>query len=275
MTAATRSGPSASALTRQSARGRCARARAAPRRIPRSCPPGGGGSGQASLAQLHPRSREQAPYAARERSHGSCERACEAIAAQPRSTLTGRDSRTRTRRRSKRSARRAKSARSLRCPCRPRCPRGGPRAGAPRPRRSGRRFALDREQRRCHELARLLPGRPCARRLERVAAQEVEQLAVVREQVELARRAERVVPLREQAVPAMLDVLVMTGHGCHDAGRPAVKAFERRPEHPLDARELQHHVAACVEVRHLSVAERPDDFIGGHSPSASRSPVRP
>ena len=89
----------------------------------------------------------------------------------------------------------------------------------------------------------------------------MQELAVTRHEVELASGAAQVLPVSEEPIPAVLDILLVTRDGRDEAGRAAVKALERRPEHPLDARELEDDVGARVQLGHLAVTERPDNVV--------------
>ena len=93
-------------------------------------------------------------------------------------------------------------------------------------------------------------------------AQAVQQHAVARQQVELTGGAARVVPVADERVDAVLDVLLVAGDLGRHARRAHVEGLERRPVHPLDARQLDQHVALGVERRQFALWERADDAVG-------------
>ena len=105
---------------------------------------------------------------------------------------------------------------------------------APRARVRQRLTASHLVERRGHHRPLLLPGRPAAGGGQRAAAQPVQKRAVARQQVQRPADAAGVVPLHHESVLAVLDVLLVTGDGGHDAGRGHVEALQRRPEHALD-----------------------------------------
>ena len=93
----------------------------------------------------------------------------------------------------------------------------------------------DLAERSRHPLSRVLERGPGAGGLDRAAPQLAEQRVVAGEQVEPARDPGKVVPVGNDAVLAVANVLVVARHGPHDGGRAAVEGLERRGEHPLDA----------------------------------------
>ena len=116
-------------------------------------------------------------------------------------------------------------------------------------------------QRRGHDRPLLLPGGPAAGGGQRAPAQAVQQRAIGGQQVERPAGAARVVPLDHEPVLAVLDVFVMARHSGHDARRAQVEALQRRPEHALHARELEHDVGVRVVARQLLLAQRPHDLV--------------
>ena len=72
-----------------------------------------------------------------------------------------------------------------------------------------------------------------------------------------ARLVPRIVPFDDEPVLAVLDVLLVAGDRRHHARRAHVEALERRPEHALDARELEHHVGVGVGGGQLALRSGP------------------
>ncbi len=91
--------------------------------------------------------------------------------------------------------------------------------------------------------------------------QEVKEAPVACEQIQRARRSAQVVPIHDEPVPAVLDVLVMPGDRCDDARRAAVEPLERRPEHAFDARQLEHNVGVGIHARQLALRERAENAV--------------
>jgi hypothetical protein len=87
--------------------------------------------------------------------------------------------------------------------------------------------------------------------LRAVPAEVVQQASVARQEIEPARRADTVAPAGDDPVPSMGHVLLVSGHGSYDTRRTEVETLERRPEHSLDAGELEHDVRLRIEGGHL------------------------
>jgi hypothetical protein len=90
----------------------------------------------------------------------------------------------------------------------------------------------------------------------------VQEHPVAGEEVELAGGAPAVVPVDHERVDPVLDVLLVARDLRGHAGRPAVEALQRRPEHPLDLRELEDHVRLRVALGELPLGDGADDLVG-------------
>ena len=143
-----------------------------------------------------------APTAARAGAFRGPPRPLEAGRSRARWTVTGRAASAAGRAR----RRPARGARRRRAPRRARARRSAAPASGSRRRATSRSAAAI-------TVALLLPRRPAARGGQRAPAQAVQQRAVAGEQVERAAGAARVVPLDDEAVLAVLDVLLVAGDG--------------------------------------------------------------